>query len=224
MSTSSELLDEIEHLLGPTLLPSLTSASRASDLYQAYLFATVCNAATAEGATVRFRSIQSNTPAQFVFRTSPGLIGSTTHDYGYAVIEFEHKPPLEAHVGIRISGGSKVLHECDICVLFSREATRCRAYGLSMAPRASKVVLFVEAKFYTSHIGLLHGRAFLGLTADCGKPEGFFVINRTSASIEKLLANKHKKWDHNIQPQNVADVNRLRNVLQSVFKDFKAEN
>ena len=53
--------------------------------------------------------------------------------------------------------------------------------------------------------------------------KAFFVINRTSQSVEKLLSHKKRSWDHNIQPQNAVDVLRLKNAFQTAFKDFKAK-
>jgi len=217
------LLNEIRQILGPSLVPSLNSASAASDIYEAYIFSLICQAATAEGASVCFQSRLQPAPTTFIFRTSPGHIQSTRHDYGYAVIDFPNKPLLEAHLGIRVAGGSKVLHECDVSVLFHDEAELCRTSPNNIAPRASKMLLAVEAKFYDTSVDLYLGRAFLGLAMDVGAHKPFLVINRESASIEKLLSHKQKKWEHNIQPQNSVDVTRLHNAFQTVFKDFKAK-
>ena len=222
MPLRPQLLAEIQQVLGPSLIPSLTSASAANDIYEAYLFALICEAATAEGATVAFRSRTQASPSNFIFRTSPGYITSTRHDYGYAVIEFLNKPLLEAHVGVRIAGASMVLHECDVSVLLQDEAELCRNATNNVAPRATKVIISVEAKFYDSSLGLHLGRAFLGFTMDVYAFRSFFVINRASQSIERLLSHKKRSWDHNIQPQNATDVVRLRNAFQTAFKDFKA--
>jgi len=223
MPLRPQMLAEIQRVLGPSLIPSLTSASVANDIYEAYLFSVICEAATAEGATVSFRSRTQTSPSAFVFRTSPGYISSTTHDYGYAIIEFPNKPLLEAHIGVRVAGASMVLHECDISVLRYDEAELCRTNANNVAPRAAKIIISVEAKFYDSTLGLHLGRAFLGFTMDVSAFKSFFVINRTSQSIEKLLSHKKRAWDHNIQPQNTTDVVRLRNAFQTSFKDFKAK-
>jgi hypothetical protein len=223
MPLRPQLLAEIQQVLGPSLVPSLTSASAANDIYEAYLFSLICEAAITEGATVAFRSRTQPSPASFVFRTSPGYINSTTHDYGYAIIEFSNKPLLEAHVGVRVTGASMVLHECDVSVLLQDEADLCRNATTNVAPRAAKIIISVEAKFYDSSLGLYLGRAFLGFTMDVSAFKAFFVINRTSRSIEKLLSHKKRAWEHNIQPQNTTDVVRLRNAFQTAFKDFKAK-
>jgi hypothetical protein len=223
MPLRSSLLSDIQAVLSSALPLSLTTSSAANDLYEAYLFSLVCQAARDEGATVEFLSISSPNPTTFIFRTSPGYISSRNADYGYATIEFQDKPILEAHVGVRVAGASQVLHECDICVLLQDEADLCRNSGGSVAPRAAKVIISVEAKFYDSSLGLGLGRGFLGFTMDVSADKAFFVVNRTSGSIEKLLSHKKRLWEHNIQPQNTMDINRLKFAFQTAFKDFNAK-
>ena len=223
MPLRPDLLNDIQTVLGSALPMTLTTSSAASDIYEAYLFSLVCQAARDQGGTVEFRSIESANPNTFIIRTSPGYISSTNKDYGYAIIEFQNKPILEAHVGIRIAGASQVLHECDICVLMQDEADLCRNSGGNVAPRAAKVIISVEAKFYDSSLGLGLGRGFLGFTMDVSADKAFFAVNRTSGSIEKLLSHKKRLWEHNIQPQNSMDVNRLKYAFQTAFKDFNAK-
>jgi len=223
MPLRPKLLSDIQSVLGKALPTSLTAVSDASDLYEAYLFSLICQAARNEGGAVEFRSIGSATPATFVFRTSPGYIGSTNKDYGYATIEFQNKPILEAHLGVRVTGASQVLHECDVCVLLQDEADLCRNSAGSVAPRGAKVIISIEAKFYDSSLGLGLGRGFLGFTMDVPADKAFFVVNRTAQSIEKLLSHKKRLWEHNIQAQNTTDVNRLQYAFQTAFKDFKAK-
>ena len=91
-------------------------------------------------------------------------------------------------------------------------------YGCS-----TRVVLSVEAKYYASDLGLHLGREFLGFLSDTSIDKSFFVMNRTSDSIEKLLSHKRKYWEHDISPPNTRDVERLRNAFQTGFKDFKAK-
>jgi hypothetical protein len=217
------LLSDIQSVLGSALPTALTTSSAAGDLYEAYLFALVCQAAKGEGGTVNFRSRGLSNPSIFIFRTSPGCISSTNSDYGYARISFQNKPALEEHVGVRIAGASQVLHECDVCVLFQDEADLCRNSAGNLAPRAAKVIISVEAKFYDNSLGLGLGRGFLGFTLDVRVDKAFFVVNRTSGSIEKLLSHRKRLWEHNIQPQNLVDVNRLKFAFQTAFKDFNAK-
>lgn len=225
MTTNQDLLDEIQTTLGEALIPSLTTSSAADDLYEAYIFSLVIEAARAEGAAhIEFKSRNNASPTSFVFRTSPGYLNSSAKDYGYAEIEFTGKPILEAHLGVRIEGHSEVLHECDICVLLKSEAELCRLSPMRIAPRSKTVIIAVEAKYYTTDLSLNLGRAFLGLVSDSSAEKSYFVVNRNSDSIEKLLTHKKKYWEHKIIPQNRNEVNRLRSMFQVAFRDFKAKH
>lgn len=224
MAIPQDLLNEITNALGTAITPSLNTASAADDLFEAYLFSLVIQAAQLEGATsIRFLDRSGNTPTVFVFRTSPGYINSSAQNYSHAEIGFPNKPVLEAHIGIRVAGQSSVLHECDVCVLLKAEADLCRFGWNRIAPRSSKVIIAVEAKYYTSSLGLYLGRGFLGLTSDLSADKSIFVSNTTSQSVEKLLASKRKLWERNIVPGNVNDVDRLRITFQTAFKDFNAK-
>ena len=218
----SGLLAEVQTTLGAAIIPSLTTADAANDVYEAYLFSLVLQAARAEGATIQLACIEGGAPNPFVFRTSPGYINSRTRNYGYAIIVFPDAPPLEAHLGIRLSGHSSVLHECDVAVLFREEAELCRSQGQSVAPRSYRVVLAIEAKFYTSDLALHLGRGFLGLTRDLSARSSFFVINREARSIERLLAYKKQHWEHNVTPADAEAVQRLKYAFQIAFRDFLA--
>jgi hypothetical protein len=222
MPVRPQLLDEIEQALGSAISPSLTTSSAVDDLYEAYLFSLVIRAAREEGGSVNYKCINGGSPNPFVFRTSPGYIGSRTHNYGYAEIEFPGCPILEAHVGVRVSGHSNVLHECDVSVLLKDEADVCRAGPDLIAPRSSKLLIAIEAKYYTRDIPLHLGRGFLGLTRDFSTDNVYFVVNRRGRSVEKLLSHKKQLWEHNINPSDPVPVARLRNAFQTAFKDYRA--
>jgi hypothetical protein len=222
MPIRPRLLSEIRQVLGQSIVPSLNTTSATDDLYEAYLFTLVLGAAIAEGASVRLRSIGRAGTNPFVFRTSPGYIGSRSQNYGYAEIEFPGCPSLEAHVGVRVSGHSNVLHECDVSVLLKDEAEVCRRGPDLVAPRSSKLVIAIEAKFYARDIPLMLGRAFLGLTRDLSADKSFFVVNTGGRSVEKLLSHKRQLWEHRITPADPLAVTRLRNAFQVAFKDYQA--
>src|SRR5262249_18750834 len=80
-------------------------------------------------------------------------------------------------------------HECDVAVIDRQEAMLCRAEQVH--PRASKVLIASECKFYTAAVQLALGRGFLGLTSDIHRNERYFVTNGQSASVTKLIAH-HK--------------------------------
>jgi hypothetical protein len=222
LSIRPNLLAEIRNTLGSAAIPALTNASAVSDVYEAYLFSLVLQAARIENAVVTLRSINGTVPNPFVFRTSPGYLNSRRRNYGYAVIQFPGCPTLEAHSGVRVSGHSAVLHECDISVLRKTEADICRSRTELVAPRSHKVVIAIEAKYYTTDLALNLGRAFLGLVRDTSSQNAFFVINRDAPSTEQLLAHKKEKWEHKVIPSEPVAVVRLTNALQKAFNNFRA--
>lgn len=221
MPIRPSLLAEIQAALGAATVPSLNSSSAVSDLYEAYLFSLVLTAARTEGGVVSLAG-RTGSPNPFVFRTSPGHIKSKRRNYGYARIRFAGCPELEAHLGVRVSGHSAVPHECDISVLFRDEAELCRGQPNNVAPRSHRVVMAVEAKFYTTDLALHLGRGFLGLVRDLSAHNAFFVINRDARSIERLLAHKKQLWEHNVVPNETIAVARLENAFQKAFQNFVA--
>jgi hypothetical protein len=147
MTIRPGLIANIKAALSSALSPNLTVGSQGDDLYEAYIWSVILDAARNKGATILFKDVNGNTPAGiFNFRTSPGEIWWSSRNYCHAEIIFPRCPPLEAHVGIYVAGRSKVRHECDVAVLFKSEADVCRSRNA--LPRASKVILSVEAKYY----------------------------------------------------------------------------
>lgn len=222
MPIRADLLADIKDALGSSISPSLTTASAASDLFEAYVLCSVLRAAREEGATVTYETVNGNVPPVFIFRTSPGFISSITQDYTHAVIRFPDKPPLEGHIGVYISGRSKVRHEVDVAVLLRTEAEGCRRAG-AVLPRHTKVLLAVECKFYTINVPLNLARSFLGLNRDINHKHGghYFVINTYSPSGIQLIEEHKKMWEHEIFPNSTTAVTRLQNSFQTLFKSFK---
>lgn len=220
MAISDDLLNEVSAAIGTSVNPSLTAASATSDLFEAYAFSIVVRAAIREGAQVSYHDPGDNPTNQFVFRTSPGYLWSTTRPYTFALIEFPDVEPLEAHLGVRVSGKSGVLHEFDVCVLLRSEAMTSRQDQVH--PRSSKMLAGIECKFYTAALSLGLGRAFLGLGADVTAKNTFFVTNSSSSSVERLLSARDRKWANRVFPGSTVDVERVRNEFQTIFKYFKA--
>jgi hypothetical protein len=107
------LLADIEDALGGAIAPNLTAKSQGADLYEAYVWSLVVQAARSEGASISFwNAINNRVATDFIFRTSPGNIFSTAQPYSHALISFPNCPDLEAHVGIFVAGKSGVAHEC----------------------------------------------------------------------------------------------------------------
>lgn len=222
MTTNTSLLNSIRALLGAIATPRLTEASTC-DLFEVYVFSIILDAARREGATITYENVDGSIPASFTFRTSPGYIFSTVNPYTHAVINFSNKPILEAHLGVRVAGKSKVLHECDILVLHQDEAAICRLGQIS--PNSSKSILAVECKYYTSNLQLHLARSFMGLVTDfSSSTRYFFVSNTSSRTVEQLLAHHRKHWEKNIIPSSITELERLRNLFQDAFKNFNARS
>jgi hypothetical protein len=217
----AELLNQIQLSLGTAILPSLTTASDVSDIFEAYIFSLMIEAARIENASIEYRDVNNKIPSVFVFRTSPGYIFSKRHPYTHALLSFINRPPLEVHVGVRVVGKSGVLHECDVAVIENAEAETCRQQ--LVPPRSSKVLIAVEGKFYSTPLQLHLARTFLGLAADLSAKNPMFVTNSSSESIEKLLSGHSKNWEHNLTPNATREVMRLRHKFQAVFQHYKAK-
>jgi hypothetical protein len=221
MTIKTNLLTEIQARFGTSITASLSAASAASDIFEAYVLSLMIQAAEDEDAVISYRNVFGNVPTKFVFRTSPGYIFSTAHPYSHAVIIFPTKPPLEAHIGVRVVGKSGVLHECDVAVIEQAEAETCRQK--QVPPRSSKVLIAVECKFYSTPLQLYLARAFLGLASDLSAKEAVFATNSSSDSIEKLLSGRGRKWEHKLNPRSTKEVLRLKHEFQNTFKTYKAK-
>lgn len=215
------LLTAINGALGG-ISSTITAASSGADVFEGYVFSLVLEAASAEGATVTFRNRDGGVPSTAIFRTSPAHLYSNAQNYTHALISFPGVPLLEAHTGVYLSGRSRLIHEADVVVLDSSEADQCR--DNSVPPRSFACLLTIECKFYSGNISLALGRGFVGLCTDLSADEKFFVTNSGSISVEKLLTHRRLKWTSQLRPSQTIVVDRLRNEIQAVFKDYVAEN
>lgn len=218
----SGLVNSIQKALGQSISLDFTNDLAASDLFEAFVFCLVVEAAKLQGALVDYRSVDGTQPKAFVFRRSPGYIYSKEKLYTHAVLSFPKVAPLEVHAGVRVSGKSAVLHECDVAVIEQFEAATCRFNRVP--PRSSKVVLAVECKFYSTLLELGLARSFMGLAKDLSSREVVFVTNSRSDSVEKLLSAHKQSWDHNIVPDEKDDIQRLLGQFRRLFKDYVAKN
>lgn len=163
MTVREDLIAEIEGVISSAVSEGYEQPSETNDIYENYVWTLCLQAAERNSAAIRYETVKEEPASKLVFRTSPGAIYTATHDYTHAVLEFSDCPPLEIHVGVKITGKSRVLHECDVAVIDRSEAQLCRTE--EVFPRASKVLIAAECKFYTSSIKLYLGRGFLGLRA-----------------------------------------------------------
>jgi hypothetical protein len=194
--------------------------SAAWDVYEGFVFGLVVRAAVAAGGTATYEDVHGN-PAttRLVFRTSPGMLHSTAHDYTHAVINLPDCDPLEVHVGVRVQGRSGVLHECDVLVLPSTEAVLARTK--SVAPRGARSLLAVECKYYTSYLSLYLARGFHGLHSDLGLKHPFFVANIRAARIERYLSYHHRRWENGVMP-STSEATYLEGLIRDAFKQHIA--
>ncbi|WP_299956813.1 hypothetical protein [uncultured Roseobacter sp.] len=221
MSLRSDMWNDISAAIASATSANLTAASAGNDLYECYVWALVLNAARREGATIRLLTRSGSPATSFYFRTSPSSIFSITHDYCHAEIRFPRSPILEAHIGIYVSGKSRVNHECDVAVLYQDEADTCRSNNVH--PRSSKVVMSVECKYYlSSSLGVDLGRSFLGLIDDIYSNNRFFVSTQNAGSVDKLFARHRKEYEIGLSPLTPDLEARLRGSFEKVFRDFKA--
>lgn len=198
----------------------------ASDLFEAYIFSIIIDAAKEEGAQVIWEDIDGKQASNVIFRRSPGYINSRADKYTHAILDFQdQKIQLEVHLGIYTLGNSNVIHECDVAVIKREEALRCRAVNNGCVPiKSTAIVIGIECKCYeNSRITLGLGRSFIGLIKDLHrKNKYFFVFNTTQTSVEKLLSYHHTNWAHNITPKSIREVAKLKASFQTAFQYYKA--
>lgn len=217
------MLSAISSVLGAAISSGTVAASALPDVFEAYVLTLVIRAARDEGAAVSFKDRFGNPATSLTLRTSPGYIYSTVRNYTHCLIEFNGRPALEAHTGIKVAGKSGVLHEFDVALLDRAEAENCRLNSVS--PRSSRVLVGVECKFYTSALQLHLARGFVGLVADISTKSPFFVSNTSSTSVDKLLSHRVKNgWERDISPTcKNSEVDRLVHAFRNSFKNYKAQ-
>jgi hypothetical protein len=176
------LVQEIREALGSAVSPNLNSRSKGFDLFEAYVFALGIKACTKLKLPISYKNTDGTAASTFRFRTSPGSLARSL--YSHAEIQLgTRKPAIEAHVGAKVMGVSKVEHEMDFSIIFKDEADFCRRNDV--LPRHSKVVMATECKFYTRQsVGIAMGRAFVGLCADLV----LFFINTITYYLRSLFS------------------------------------
>jgi hypothetical protein len=214
-----DLIAEIEQLVSSAANLGYSNSTATNDIYENYIWALCLRAAAAQDATITFQTALEQQTATLIFRTSPGAIYSQSNNYTHALLEFAGCPAVEAHIGVMVTGLSRVLHECDVAVVDQEEARLCRTNEVH--PRASKVLIAAECKFYTSTIRLHLGRGFLGLTSDIHRRERYFVTNRYSPNVTKLITHHQSEWESGVLP-NTQEADALYYSFARAFRNYKA--
>jgi hypothetical protein len=217
VSRVDELLAELRANLRAAV--SYSTASQVNDVYEGFLFSLVVDTARRSNATVHYEDVRGNKTHNLVFRTTPGRIYSTAHDYTHAVIQFGNASVLEVHVGVQVQGSSGAMHECDVVVLDAGEAVLCRRERTF--PRVAKCVLAIECKYYTAHLPLGQARGFVGLSADMGnQAHSLFVANIASRSVTTYLTGRNSRKisrELNVVP-GASEIDGVRGLIRETFK------
>lgn len=218
MAVRDELIAAITSIVSQAQAVGYADPGATNDVYENYVWALTLRAAADQGAAINYRTVHGSPASSLMFRTSPGAIYSTLHDYTHAVLAFPESPPLEVHVGVKVTGRSRVLHECDVAVIDADEADLCRFNAVH--PRASKLLIATECKFYTTGVQLHLGRGFLGLTNDIHKKDRYFVTNGSSDSVNKLISYHQTEWEFGVVP-NAKQANDLMHSFARVFRNYR---
>jgi hypothetical protein len=214
MSRVDDLLNELRTHLRAAV--SYSTASKANDVYEGFLFSLVVATARKSGAAVHYKDRVGNKTHSLLFRTSPGRLWSTKHNYTYAVVEFGTAPALEVHVGVYVQGSSGVQHECDVLVLDADEAALCRSERTS--PRAAKCLLAIECKYYAAYVPLNQARGFAGLSMDMGnRDHSLFVANVGSGSVTKYLNRQKIARELHAVP-GAPEIEGVQSLIREAFK------
>lgn len=221
MPLRANMLSDLRNELATFSSLNISAASKPWDVYEAYSFGIVLQAARRVGASMSFEDVDGNATTKLVFRTSPGTVHRGTKGilYTHGVLRFPNAVELEVHQGVYVSGKSGLPHECDVAVLERAEAQTCRSRRVY--PRSKCVVLAVECKLYAA-LGIDLARSFIGLTSDLAASDRFFISNTSHANLETLLTHHGRSWETNVVPLQVREVNRLRSHFETALKKYLA--
>lgn len=200
----ARLRAELPRALPSALTVGGPSPSAGNDLYEAFLFVLVLEAARSEGYEISFANGSGQMPKEFRLRRSPGRL-STGTKFTHAILTLPNmtKDPLEVHTGVAVIGKSKVAHEADVLVLPASDARRCRLLGID--PPSHDAILVVEGKYYTTPVTLGTGRQFLGLDVDLSARLKVLAATVTSSSVVHLLEARRKVYEVGVLPGRKAE-------------------
>jgi len=174
---TATLVSELTNLLGASAVfwPNGKSP-QLDDLYEVYLWAETLSVAKSEGWQVDLVNggLHKN---EFTFRKAPGLL-SSTRPYTYATLRNGQRSG-ELHIGVRVRGVSRTLHEFDVVAFDSQQIAAVRQ--AHSEPGAPAVRFHIEAKFHRSDLSLGVGRSIVGLGLDCPGIEPFLVSRATGS-------------------------------------------
>lgn len=223
--TPAELLRSLQANLPGALPTTMTAAgpkpTAGNDLYEAYLFGVVIEAARALRYDVAFRNAVG-TATNLHLRRSPGRIsnsGAPGPMFTHAELSVGVRPALELHTGVVIVGRSKVPHEADVLLLPKTDADRCRSANVDPPSGAARLV--IEAKYYTNPVNLGTARGFLGLSKDLSAKKVAFACTVADAASTALLAGTPSvEYDIGVLPSRNGEAS-LRSFVQRLLRDYR---
>lgn len=217
--TVSQMLDAVEAALPAAVSLNFTTSTDPWDLYEAYTFGQVVEAAAADGYAVTCRGLRTSVdPPQFVFRKGPGSIWSAR--FSYVGLTHGTTAHLEGHVGVRIEGQSGVAHEADVSVLLHDEADLARRERF--APRARACIFGFECKYYASRLGLGILREYIGLTTDLrsANVRHWLISNVTNADLPTMMKHHKRDWSDDVVPGSKGEQD-LQQQLEPALRRFR---
>ena len=206
----TSLLTNVETALGLSVDLGYASKAKDHDLYEAYVLTLLLCAAACKGWNLELRDGWGNPVTDPLFRLGPGRI--TSLQYTFARMTKAGREPLEAHLGVKVSGQSPVgissptksgrlLHEFDLIVLPETIASACRAKGDD--PDHTDVTVHAEMKFYTGKLTLPLGRASIGMALECGlSGKSALITNQNGYSVQDLVQHHSVAFRFNVIPSN----------------------
>ena len=201
MSDREDLLAEIRAVLPPGGALQIEQ-SELNDLFEAYVLSGLVWAAQAEGWTVSLHDMNETLANGALFRRSPGNIYASpgSQNFTHFVLARAGVPPLEAHIGIKLTGKSDVEHECDVALLPQDAAQLCRRHHVH--PRSRSLIFSAECKFLAGNVPLYLGRGFVGLVTELRSQYGecHFVVNTSSCHVMKMLARQKRHRHEEVRP------------------------
>lgn len=207
---SSSLLADVETALGLSVDLGYASKAKNHDLYEAYVLTLLLLAANAAGWKLELRDGWGHTVTAPLFRLGPGRI--TSRNYTFARMSKAGRAPLEAHLGVKVSGqapvgissptkSGRLLHEFDLIVLPETIASACRATGDD--PDHTAVTIHAEMKFYTGKLSLPLGRASIGMALECGlSGKSALITNQLGYTVQDLVQHHSVAFRFNVLPSN----------------------
>ena len=226
------LLNQIAGLLPLALNPAYSTRAATDDLYEVVSFCLVTQAAEDAGGRVTFKDGDERAVTSLCFPTQPRYISKGPY-YTHALIEFDDKLPLEAHVGIYVSPKSVTSQmECDICVALKNEvdffrnntSRTVKNRGKRKAPDGTRVLIAIECKYWANDLDSSETYKCIGRFKSLSAQHRHIVAATHSKSAGRKIIEELKDyvWQPEVLPAKPAFIRRFRGLLAQEFTDYQA--